>query len=306
AEPEAAPAPAEPEAAPAPAEPEAPPASAVPEAPPAPAGREAPPAAPGPEPAPAEAAARQTRRTVYDLLWSTGLLNVLTLVRRDLAALFVWPVAYGIAAVVVVPVAILGYLAPALGGQPVAMASVFGWLAVATAFVVPLVTARLLREPLDVVLGSPVRFWELVVASWLAGLLFFLAASAFTLVFVALLDVYQGRVDAGAVLGGYAGVVLVGSTWVAVGLLAAALTRHRAVAVAAGILALLGLQYAAGTAAGFLSPPLSDVLDYASAANRAQSFERGQAVLRDTVYFVSLTVGALLLTARALASRRWR
>jgi len=162
------------------------------------------------------------------------------------------------------------------------------------------------REPLDVVLGSPVRFWELVVASWLAGLLFFLAASAFTLVFVALLDVYQGRVDAGAVLGGYAGVVLVGSTWVAVGLLAAALTRHRAVAVAAGILALLGLQYAAGTAAGFLSPPLSDVLDYASAANRAQSFERGQAVLRDTVYFVSLTVGALLLTARALASRRWR
>jgi ABC-2 type transport system permease protein len=286
------------------------PSEPAPEAPPEPA-PEAPPeepaaAAPPPaEPAPASAPAA-ARSTVYDALWGTGLPNVLTLVRRDLAALFLRPVGYAIASAVVVPVALLGYLVPALSGQPVSMEGVFRWLAVAMTFLVPLVTTRLLADPLDLVLSSPVRFWELVIARWLAGLLFFLAASAFTLLYAALLAVQQPDLDWGPILAGYVGVVLVGSAWVALGLFAASLTRNRAAAVVAGIVALVALQYAAGTAAGFLSPPLSDTLDYASAANRAQSFEGGQLVLRDAVYFLSLTAGGLFLTARVLASRRWR
>jgi len=102
------------------------------------------------------------------------------------------------------------------------------------------------------------------------------------------------------------GLVLLGATWVALALLAASLLRNPLAALVAGVAALLVLQYGLGTAAGFLSPPLSDLLDYASAANRAQSFERGQLVLHDVVYFVSLTAGALFLAAVVLATRRRR
>jgi ABC-2 type transport system permease protein len=248
-------------------------------------------------------------RTAYDVLWDSGLLNVLALTRRDLVALFLWPASYAIAAAVVVPVATLGYLMPLLAGDPVTMVGVFEWFAVATSFLTPLVTMRLLAEDrhagtLELLLAAPVRCWELVVARWLAGLLFLLATAAFTLLYVALLAVSQPGLDVGAIVAGYVGVVLVGATWVALGLLAASLAPNRLTAAAAGIVALLALGYGVGAAAGLVSPPLADLLDYAGAANRAQSFWRGEVVLRDLVYFVSLTVGALVLTAAVLVSRR--
>jgi ABC-2 type transport system permease protein len=178
-------------------------------------------------------------------------------------------------------------------------------------FLVPLATMWLLAEErrtgtLDQLLASPVRFWEVVAGGWLAGLLLFLAATALTLVYVALIAIYQQAVDYGAIAAGYAGLVLVGAAWVALGLLAASLAPNRVAAVAAGIAVLLVLQYALGALAGFASPPVSDLLEYGSAANRAQSFFNGQLVLRDVVYFVTITAGALFVTARVVGSGRWR
>jgi ABC-2 type transport system permease protein len=263
-----------------------------------------------PEPAPVAGPA-PAARTAYEVLWDTGLLDVIVLARRDLAALFLWPVSYAIAAALILPVATLGYLMPVIAGDPVTMAGVFRWVAVATAFLTPLVTMRLLAEDrhagtLELVLAAPVRCRELVVARWLAGLLFILAATAFTLLYVVLLVVSRAGVDVGAIVAGYAGVALAGAAWVALGLLAASLAPNRVIAAAAGVVALLALEYAAGAAAGLVPPPLSDLLGYASAANRAVSFERGQLVLRDVVYFAGLTAGALVLTTRVLASRRRR
>jgi ABC-2 type transport system permease protein len=249
-------------------------------------------------------------RSVSERLQDAGLPAVLALTRRDIAALFLWPPAYAICAVVAVPASLLGYLLPALAGQTVSMEGVFGWAALATALVMPLVTMRLLASErrsgaLEQLLATPVRLHEVVVARWLAGFIFFLASIAFTPADVVLLAVYQPGFDAGAVVSGYLGIALVGAAWVAVGLLASSLTESRVIAVVAGVVALVALQQA-GAAAGLLPPPFSDLLDYLSAANRALAFERGQVALRDVVYFAGLTAGALVLTARVLASRRWR
>jgi ABC-type uncharacterized transport system involved in gliding motility auxiliary subunit len=293
-----------------PPEPAAAPA-AVPAAvePPATVAVEAPPAEVAkPEPPPAAGTAA-ARRSAAERLWDTGLPTVLALAGRDLAALFLWPPAYAICAAVVVLVAIPGYVAPLRSGQPVSMEGVLGWAALVTAVAIPLVTMRLIAAErrsgaLEQLLASPVRLRELVAARWLAGFVFFLATIAFTLVEAGLLVAFQPGFDAGAVAGGCIGIALVGSAWVAIGLLASSLTRSRVTAVIVGAAALLVLQYALGAAAGLVSPPLSDLLDYAGAANRALSFERGQLVLRDAVYFAGLTAGALVLTVRVLASRR--
>jgi ABC-2 type transport system permease protein len=283
------------------------PAAAV--EPPAPVTRVPEPAFVTPEPAagPAEPAGR----SVYELLWDSGLLNVLTLARRGLASLVLSPVAYVVGALVIVPTSVFGYLGQIGGGQPFAMAGVFNWVALSMVFLVPLATMRLLADErrsgtLEQLLASPVRCWELVVGRWLAGQLLFLAAVAFTLVYVVLVSIYQTGVDYGSILAGYVGLALVGAAWVALGLLASSLTRNRVAAVAGGIAALLALQYLSGALAGITSPPVADLLEYASAANRAQSFFDGQLVLGDVVYFVTLTVGALFLAARVVGSRRWR
>ena len=55
-----------------------------------------------------------------------------------------------------------------------------------------------------------------------------------------------------------------------------------------------------------VQPPLSQFFEYAGAGNRFGSFLRGQIVLGDVVYFLTLIAGALFCTARVLESRRWR
>jgi ABC-2 type transport system permease protein len=262
---------------------------------------------------------------LYERLWGTGLLNVGAIARRGAERLFQSPVAYTTGAVVLVLTSVLGYLPQLTAGQAVSMTGVFNALAVIMAFFTPLITMYLLAEErrsgiLDQLLTAPVRFWEVVLGKWLAGLAVYGAAIALTLVYVLLISSYQRRfapagvlglplpapaVDYGAVLTGYAGAVLVGAAWVALGLLASSLTRSPIHAAAGGIALLLILQYL-GVAGSYLSPPLSDLLAYAGAANRAQSFDQGQVVLRDAVYFVTLTAGALFLTARVIRSRRWR
>jgi len=267
-----------------------------------------PPASAGP------AVAAATPRSAYDVLWDSGLLNVLALARRDLGALLRWPVVYLAGALVIVVTSVLGYRSQLVGGGAVTMAPVFGAVALAMAVFVPVVTMRLLAAEarggtLELLLASPVRDWELVVGKWLAGLAFFCAASAFTLVYVVLIAVQQpagGRADAGAVLAGYLGLVLVGAAWVAIGLLVSGLTRNLVVAAVGGAVALLALQYLLGVLGGILSPPLSDLLVYAGAAEHARSFGHGQVVLRDVLYFVSLIAGALFLCVQVVGARRQR
>ena len=264
--------------------------------------------APGGEASPTEETVR--RHQPPGPLWSAGLVSVATLAGRDVSAVLVSPVAYAAGVALVVTVSVLGYLAQVNTGQPATMAPVLAWLAVAMAVLTPLVTARsLARErrsgTLDLMFSSPLRTWEIVVGKWLGGFALYLLAVALTLAYAVLLARYQpGGVDAGAVAAGYAGAVLVGAAWVAVGLLVSSVASGPFVAAVAGAGVLLTLEVVLGWAAGRAGPPVSDLLDYVSAASRAQAFGQGEVALRDVVYFVSLTAGALVAATCATHLRR--
>jgi len=242
----------------------------------------------------------------------------------ELAAILRWPIAYVAWALVIVLTSIFGYLPQVNVSAPVSMSGIFNWLALLMAFFVPLCTMRLLAEEqrsgsLEILLTSPVRFWELVAGKWLGGFLFYAFAITFTLVYVILMSAYQQlhspaavlglrvslpAVDYGSVVTGYAGILLLGAAWVAVGVLASSLTRSQIVAAAVGVGVLIALEYGFGALAGFVTPPLSDLFDYLAASSRAESFNQGQIVVRDLVYFATLTLGALFVTTRVVESRR--
>jgi len=237
---------------------------------------------------------------------------VLAVARRDLGGLLRWPVLWLGAAVLALGASLRGYLPQVSGGEGVTLAPVFAVVALGSALLVPLLTMRLLAHQrrdgtLELLLGSPVRAWELVVGKWLAGFgAFLVAAVAFTLVYAVLIAVQQpagARADLGAFAAGYVGLFLVGAAWVALGLLVSSLTGSRVVAALAGIAVLLVLQYALGALAGLLSPPLSDVLPYLDAADHARSFGRGEVVLRDVVYYLSLVAGALWIAVQVVGAR---
>jgi ABC-2 type transport system permease protein len=285
-------------------------------------------AEPAPEPARVEAApVRESGGpSLYDRLWATGLPNAGAIARRELGALFVSPIGYVVAAVLVLPVSFLGYLARISQQLPVTMSSIFSLIALLMVFFTPLYTMRLLAEErrlgtLEILLTSPVRDWEVVVGKWLGGFLFYLATIAFTLVYVVLIAVYTRThftttllgfplelpgVDYGGILAGYLGVALVGAAWVALGILASSLTSNQIIAAVLGVGFLLAFQYLFGQLATFLLPPYSDFFSYLNANSHAQSFDVGRLVLKDVVYFLTLTAAALFITARIVESRKWR
>jgi len=262
----------------------------------------------------------------YRALWNSGLLNVGAIARREIAAYFVSPIGYVVGAVLIVLVSLLGYLGQIVAQVPVGMDQVFSIFALFMVFFTPLYTMRLVAEErrsgtLEVLLTSPVRDSEVVLGKWLAGLVFYLATAAFTLVYVVLIAHFgSGRnhylllghaitipgLDPGPLLTGYIGLILVGAAWVALGILASTLTSNQIIAAVIGIGLLIFFEYLSNVLSAGLQGQASSFFGYLSAANRAQSFNQGRLVGRDVIYFLSLVGGALFLATRVLDSRRWR
>lgn len=269
--------------------------------------------------------AEQPRPTLYDAVWSTGLTKVGALAWREWTSYFVSPIGYVIAALLVPLVSVFAFLPAVLSGAPVAMDRVYGGLAYLLAFMAPFFTMRLLAEEkrsgtLELLLTSPVRDWEVVIGKWLGALLFFVAITAFLFLFAAVIMYYEpthqlisvgglslsvGNLDLGPTLSGYLGVLLEAGALLALGLLASSLTQNQILAAFVGLVVTLGLVFLLGLGT-FLPSPLGDIAQYVGAYDHFASFNQGRIVLRDVVYFVTVTTGALFLTVRILESRRWR
>jgi ABC-2 type transport system permease protein len=259
-----------------------------------------------------EAAGPTGADAVYAFLSRTGIPRVSAIARRDLTALFVSPVGWVVAGLFTFLVSGFGFIATVLAGQQATMDGVFG---VITNFLmvvlVPLLTMRVLAEErsqgtLELLLTSPVRDWELTAGKWVGAYAFYLMLLATTIVYVVILRVYASGLDIGLIGATYLGLVLVGAAAIAIGVLASSLTRNQIVAFFIAMALLLMIWYAGYVIGFFVAPPANLFFEYIGGWNRFQAFSLGQAALRDIVYFVTLTAGALFLTTRVLASRRWR
>jgi ABC-2 type transport system permease protein len=117
---------------------------------------------------------------------------------------------------------------------------------------------------------------------------------------------WHGKISWGHIVAGYVGLMLLGSSALALGLLCSALAPNQLVA------AILS----AATVSGFIllwllsriaSPPLENLIAYMSLHDKHfQPFMRGLVSIADVVFYVSLTYVALLWATRVIEARRWR
>jgi ABC-2 type transport system permease protein len=136
-------------------------------------------------------------------------------------------------------------------------------------------------------------------------MILYLVLLATTLVYFGLIAVF-GQPDYGVAAMGYLGMVLLGSTYVAVGLFASAITRHQLIAGIIGI-AILAFFTGGIYLLVLLVPP-----ENAAAVSRLNlityfgDFSKGILDVRGVVFFLALTGFFLFLSVKALESRRWR
>lgn len=172
---------------------------------------------------------------------------------------------------------------------------------------VPLMTMRLLAEErsrgtVELLMTAPVSDVAIVTGKYLASLVFWVALWVPTLLYVWLTSRY-GDVDLGVVASSYLGIFLVGTYYLAIGLLMSAVAPHQLIAailtfVALGALFVLGLgQYVFGD-------EYRDLFSYVSIWGHMESFSQGVIDSRYLVFDLTLAALGVTLAIGVLHARR--
>ena len=189
------------------------------------------------------------------------------------------------------------------------MRPLFTNMSVVLLFFIPMLTMRLFAEEkksgtMELLLTYPVRDGEVLAGKFLAAGGLYVVLLALTLVYPGLVA-YFTRVEWGPILTGYLGLLLVGATFLSVGLLISSLTENQIVA-GFGTFGVLLLFWVIGWGAEFAGGRVRTLLQYLSVTEHMDGFSRGLIDTKDLVYYGSAIALALFLTVRSLESKRWR
>jgi ABC-2 type transport system permease protein len=235
--------------------------------------------------------------------------KVLAIARRELRSAFDAPVAYIVLVVFLLASGWMVFSTLFLAGQAdLRILFTPGLLSPAMLLVIlsPAVTMRLLAEErrsgtLELLTTMPVSDWQVITGKFLGGLGLLATGVLLTLAYPITVSCL-GPLDWGPVAGGYLGLVLFGAALTAVGLCCSALTSNQIVAfiVAFSVSAVLYFVY---WLQFFVPEWLAGTVEYLSLSGHLENLARGVVDLRDVIYYLTLTGGALLLGQRALARR---
>jgi len=189
------------------------------------------------------------------------------------------------------------------------MRPLFTNMSVVFLFLVPMLTMRLFAEEkrsgtMELLLTYPVRDGEVLAGKFLASVALYALLLALTWLYPGLVA-YFTRVEWGPMLTSYLGLLLIGGTFLAVGLFVSSLTENQIVA-GFGTFGILLAFWVIGWGADSASGNLRTVLQYLSVTDHMDSFTRGLVDTKDLVYYGTFIILALFLTSRSLESKRWR
>jgi ABC-2 type transport system permease protein len=231
-----------------------------------------------------------------------------TIAKRELGAYFKSPVAYVVLSAFLAITGFLFFSSFFVVGNA-SMEGYFANMPFLLLFFCPAIAMRLLAEErgsgtIEMLLTMPVRDWEVVVGKYLAALGVLAVGLLMTIPFAYTVG-KLGPLDVGAVLAAYVGTLLLGGTYLAVGLMASAMTKNQIVAFIVGVAICLAL-FLLGMIFNAAGPVVGPILQYASPAYQFGKLTRGVIELRNIVYYLSAIGICLVVSVQVLESRKWR
>jgi ABC-2 type transport system permease protein len=234
--------------------------------------------------------------------------NIGFVLKRELGAYFNSVVAY---IVVILFLIITGALFWLNYFQQINLLSLRGFFSQAPlflAFFAPAVTMGLFAEEkrmgtLELLMTMPLSDFEIVMGKFLAALSLLAVVFTMTLAYPITLSML-GDLDWGAVASGYLGLLLLGGTYAAIGLMASSWTRDQVVAILTAF-SICFFLYLIDQLVGQPTGTMARVVDYLSTNSHFNNMARGVVDIRDVFYYVSVTGVALLVAQVSIASRRW-
>jgi len=233
--------------------------------------------------------------------------KVIPIFRREMAAYFFSPVAYIVISVFLL---ITGWIftSEIFLANDSSLRSVFNFIPFVFLFFVPAVTMRLLSEErksgtIELLFTMPISDLEIVLGKYLAGLGLLVTALLFTLPY-ALTVIILGEPDIGMLVTGYIGLVLMGASYIAIGVFASTISGNQVVSFIISFLIIFVL-WLINKFLMLIPPFLVPFLQYLSIDYHFENISRGVIDSRDVIYYLSVIVFMLSLAKLSLESRKW-
>jgi ABC-2 type transport system permease protein len=239
--------------------------------------------------------------------------SILLIVRREFTAYFKSPLGYIIIGLVLFIDGLL-FNVYALGGEEKFSFDVlrlFFYFSSGTTMIASVfISMRLLaeeRQTKTIVLlyTSPIKESQIIIGKFLSGFLFLFFMTILT-IYMPLLIFVNGKVSFGHIIGGYLGILLLGSASLAIGVFGSSLAKSQILAaiISGGIIVTMLLFW---KLAQITDSPLNEIFAYLSLYEKHFiPFMRGIVNTRSVIYYLVVTYFFLFISIRVLEARRWR
>jgi ABC-2 type transport system permease protein len=252
--------------------------------------------------------------------------NVLAIAHKELRAYFASPIAY----VIIGGFAFLyGYFYVAIlsffvrqsmqmvqmGGPPTAninemmIRPLMQNVTVLVLFVMPMITMRTYSEEkrsgtIELLLTSPLTDLQIVLGKFLGAMALYGVMLAVTLIHVAMLFIY-GNPEWKPIATAYLGLLLLGGSFISLGLFISSLTKNQIVAamITFAVFLFLWIITWIGQVSG---PTVSGITTYLSIIDHGEDFWKGVIDTTHLIYYLSFITFGLFLTVKSVDSERWR
>lgn len=234
--------------------------------------------------------------------------NIAFIWKREVRAYFTSVVAYIVVTLFLLITGALFWLSFFQEISLLSMRGFFNQAPLFLAFFAPAITMGLIATEkrdgtLELMMTMPVTDFQIVAGKFLAACTLLLVVFAMTLPYGYTLG-RLGELDWGATLAGYIGLMLLGSTYAAIGIMASSWTRDQVVAILVAFSICFGL-YIVDQLVGQPTGGTAVAVQYLSTNYHFQNIARGVLDLRDVVYYGSVIVVCLAVAQASIASRRW-
>ena len=235
--------------------------------------------------------------------------NVWVMGKKEFISYFSSPIAYVAISVFLVVVGLKFFIVDSFFETGEAsLRSFFELVPTFFVFYLPAIAMRLVSEEkrlgtFELLATLPISDAEIIIGKFLGALGFLLVTLVLTLVYPMIL-VGLGAPDLGAITGGYIGLFLIGSSFIAITIMSSAWTGSQIVAYIVGAV-LSSLFFFIDSILEAFWEGAKDVAAYVSFDTHFTNFTRGVVDTRDLVFFITMTALCLVVATFSLNRRRW-
>ena len=254
--------------------------------------------------------------------------NILSVAGKELRAYFHSPIAYLVMAIYSILCGFFFYSLTATfvvqslrmqmeegGGFPMSLNEMIvrplfeGILTVVLLLLVPLITMRLYAEEkrtgtIELLLTSPLTDLQIIIGKLLGALGLYFVMLVLTFLYVGLLFFY-GNPDPKPLIANVLGILLFGAALLSLGMWVSTFTRNQIIAAVVAF-ALFLLLYVFDWVSAYSTTAAGRVMSYLALTTHFDNFTKGVINSGDLVYYLSIIVLGIFLTARSVEALKGR